>query len=55
MVDRVGEFALIPWRTLSFKEKIGTGGYSEVYRAEWEGSQVAVKVLRVANTQLGQR
>lgn len=43
---------LIKFSHLNFREKIGSGGYSEVYRAKWDGSTVAVKVFRVAQGQL---
>lgn len=47
-----GEIDLIKWSDLHFKEKIGTGGYAEVYRAELHGAVVAVKVFRVASSQI---
>ncbi|KAK9070216.1 hypothetical protein SSX86_010616 [Deinandra increscens subsp. villosa] len=35
----------IAWDDLQIKERIGAGAYGIVYRAEWHGSAVAVKVL----------
>ncbi|KAL3361123.1 hypothetical protein AABB24_014165 [Solanum stoloniferum] len=33
----------IPWENLHVGERIGIGSYGEVYRAEWNGTEVAVK------------
>ncbi|XVF48661.1 hypothetical protein PTKIN_Ptkin03bG0207900 [Pterospermum kingtungense] len=33
----------IPWEDLQVGERIGIGSYGEVYRAEWNGTEVAVK------------
>ncbi|XP_021907744.1 probable serine/threonine-protein kinase SIS8 [Carica papaya] len=33
----------IPWDDLQLGERIGIGSYGEVYRAEWNGTEVAVK------------
>ncbi|KAE8664382.1 Serine/threonine-protein kinase CTR1 [Hibiscus syriacus] len=33
----------IPWENLQFGERIGIGSYGEVYRADWNGTEVAVK------------
>ncbi|CAH9125445.1 unnamed protein product [Cuscuta epithymum] len=33
----------IPWEHLQIGERIGIGSYGEVYRAEWNGTEVAVK------------
>ncbi|CAL5431860.1 unnamed protein product [Camellia sinensis] len=33
----------IPWEGLQIGERIGIGSYGEVYRAEWNGTEVAVK------------
>jgi serine/threonine protein kinase len=33
----------IPWEDLVIGERIGLGSYGEVYRAEWNGTEVAVK------------
>ncbi|MCD9638311.1 hypothetical protein HAX54_022186 [Datura stramonium] len=33
----------IPWEDLHVGERIGIGSYGEVYRAEWNGTEVAVK------------
>ncbi|XP_078176854.1 protein kinase superfamily protein [Carex rostrata] len=33
----------IPWENLRFGERIGLGSYGEVYRADWNGTEVAVK------------
>ncbi|XP_057422709.1 serine/threonine-protein kinase CTR1-like isoform X2 [Lotus japonicus] len=35
----------IPWCDLVLKEKIGSGSFGTVHRAEWNGSDVAVKIL----------
>ncbi|XP_059667494.1 serine/threonine-protein kinase CTR1 isoform X2 [Cornus florida] len=35
----------IPWSDLVLKESIGTGSFGRVYRADWNGSDVAVKIL----------
>ncbi|URD80193.1 STYKc [Musa troglodytarum] len=35
----------ISWDKLEIKERIGAGSFGTVYRAEWHGSDVAVKVL----------
>lgn len=37
-IDAVGDFPLIPWSQLEFKEKIGSGGFSVVYKATWKGA-----------------
>ncbi|KAJ4963210.1 hypothetical protein NE237_023149 [Protea cynaroides] len=37
----------ISWDELQIKERIGAGSYGTVHRAEWHGSDVAVKVLTV--------
>ncbi|XP_044471861.1 serine/threonine-protein kinase EDR1 isoform X3 [Mangifera indica] len=33
----------IPWEDLQIGERIGIGSYGEVYRADWHGTEVAVK------------
>ncbi|KAG6674373.1 hypothetical protein I3843_15G034200 [Carya illinoinensis] len=33
----------IPWEDLRIGERIGIGSYGEVYRADWNGTEVAVK------------
>ncbi|CAN6457160.1 unnamed protein product [Victoria cruziana] len=33
----------IPWEDLQIGERIGLGSYGEVYRADWNGTEVAVK------------
>ncbi|XP_061348416.1 serine/threonine-protein kinase EDR1-like [Gastrolobium bilobum] len=33
----------IPWEDLDIGERIGLGSYGEVYRADWNGTEVAVK------------
>lgn len=33
----------IPWEDLQIGERIGIGSYGEVYRAEWNGTEVAAK------------
>ncbi|CAH9117697.1 unnamed protein product [Cuscuta europaea] len=35
----------IPWTDLVLKEKIGAGSFGTVLRADWNGSEVAVKIL----------
>ncbi|XP_039039786.1 serine/threonine-protein kinase CTR1-like isoform X2 [Hibiscus syriacus] len=46
-----GELALeaddldIPWSDIVLRERIGAGSFGTVHRAEWNGSDVAVKIL----------
>ncbi|KAJ0981683.1 hypothetical protein J5N97_009938 [Dioscorea zingiberensis] len=42
MLDDVAE-PEIPWEHLIIGERIGLGSYGEVYRADWNGTEVAVK------------
>ncbi|GMI96635.1 SUGAR-INSENSITIVE 1, CONSTITUTIVE TRIPLE RESPONSE 1 [Hibiscus trionum] len=35
----------IPWSDIVLKERIGAGSFGTVHRAEWNGSDVAVKIL----------
>ncbi|KAF8393527.1 hypothetical protein HHK36_021771 [Tetracentron sinense] len=42
MLDEVAEWE-IPWEDLQIGERIGLGSYGEVYRADWNGTEVAVK------------
>ncbi|XWS59541.1 hypothetical protein CRYUN_Cryun08bG0131000 [Craigia yunnanensis] len=35
----------IPWSDLVLRERIGAGSFGTVHRAEWNGSDVAVKIL----------
>lgn len=35
----------IPWNELILKERIGAGSFGTVHRADWHGSDVAVKIL----------
>ncbi|CAI0469481.1 unnamed protein product [Linum tenue] len=35
----------IPWTDLVLKERIGAGSFGTVHRADWHGSDVAVKIL----------
>ncbi|XP_011625984.1 serine/threonine-protein kinase CTR1 isoform X2 [Amborella trichopoda] len=35
----------IPWSDLLLKERIGAGSFGTVHRADWHGSDVAVKIL----------
>ena len=35
----------IPWEDITLGEKIGAGGFAEVYRGLWRGTEVAVKKL----------
>ncbi|KAK7393020.1 hypothetical protein VNO78_21470 [Psophocarpus tetragonolobus] len=46
-VDLEEEDLDIPWRELILKENIGTGSFGTVLRADWRGSDVAVKILKV--------
>lgn len=39
------EDLIIPWKELVLKEKIGAGSFGTVHRADWNGSDVAVKIL----------
>ncbi|CBI19282.3 hypothetical protein VitviT2T_027333 [Vitis vinifera] len=41
----------ISWDELHIKERVGAGSFGTVHRAEWHGSDVAVKVLTVQNFQ----
>ncbi|KAF7144268.1 hypothetical protein RHSIM_Rhsim05G0150000 [Rhododendron simsii] len=41
-MDDVGQCE-IPWEDLVMGERIGLGSYGEVYRADWNGTEVAVK------------
>ncbi|KAL9230381.1 hypothetical protein vseg_005743 [Gypsophila vaccaria] len=45
----LGEFAEweIPWEDLQIGERIGIGSFGEVYRADWNGTEVAVKKFLV--------
>ncbi|KAI3881798.1 hypothetical protein MKX03_002812, partial [Papaver bracteatum] len=42
MLDEVAEWE-IPWEVIQIGERIGIGSYGEVYRADWNGTEVAVK------------
>ncbi|KAK3011260.1 hypothetical protein RJ639_010611 [Escallonia herrerae] len=42
VIDDVGECE-IPWEHLVIGERIGLGSYGEVYHADWNGTEVAVK------------
>ncbi|KAL8136326.1 hypothetical protein V2J09_002327 [Rumex salicifolius] len=42
VLDDVGECE-IPWEDLVIGERIGLGSYGEVYHADWNGTEVAVK------------
>ncbi|KAK8660795.1 hypothetical protein V6N13_051704 [Hibiscus sabdariffa] len=44
MLREVSEWE-IPWEDLQIGERIGIGSYGEVYRADWNGTEVAVKKL----------
>ena len=44
-IDRVFE-SEIPPKDLSIRDLIGTGSFGEVYRAEYKGTIVAVKVIQ---------
>ncbi|KAK3154238.1 hypothetical protein QOZ80_2BG0188030 [Eleusine coracana subsp. coracana] len=39
------EDLIIPWSELVLREKIGAGSFGTVHRADWNGSDVAVKIL----------
>ncbi|XP_047076979.1 serine/threonine-protein kinase CTR1-like isoform X2 [Lolium rigidum] len=39
------EDLIIPWSELAVREKIGAGSFGTVHRADWNGSDVAVKIL----------
>ncbi|WCJ34375.1 Protein kinase superfamily protein [Euphorbia peplus] len=39
------EDLVIPWGDLVVKERIGAGSFGTVHRADWHGSDVAVKIL----------
>ncbi|CAM6019611.1 unnamed protein product [Sphagnum balticum] len=48
LMERAVAFAKeyeIPWEDLIMGEPIGQGSYGKVYRADWQGSDVAVKVF----------
>ncbi|KAF8406901.1 hypothetical protein HHK36_006022 [Tetracentron sinense] len=42
MLDEVAEWE-IPWEDLQIGERIGLGSYGEVYHADWNATEVAVK------------
>ncbi|KAL6888225.1 hypothetical protein ACP4OV_009251 [Aristida adscensionis] len=42
IIDDVAEYE-IPWEDLDIGERIGLGSYGEVYHADWNGTEVAVK------------
>ncbi|CAK9272810.1 unnamed protein product [Sphagnum jensenii] len=42
----------IPWEDLLIGERIGQGSYGKVYRADWQGSDVAVKVFLDQHVQM---
>ncbi|XP_010925411.1 serine/threonine-protein kinase EDR1 isoform X2 [Elaeis guineensis] len=42
ILDGVAEWE-IPWEDLQIGERIGLGSYGEVYHADWNGTEVAVK------------
>lgn len=42
VIDDVGDCE-IPWEDLVIGERIGLGSYGEVYHADWNGTEVAVK------------
>ncbi|XLU45466.1 hypothetical protein S245_040280 [Arachis hypogaea] len=47
VVDLGVEDLDIPWSELVLKENIGAGSFGTVIRADWRGSDVAVKILKV--------
>ncbi|XP_020584669.1 serine/threonine-protein kinase CTR1-like [Phalaenopsis equestris] len=44
-VPLVTDDLTVPWGDLVLKERIGAGSFGTVHRAEWHGSEVAVKIL----------
>ncbi|XP_062223706.1 probable serine/threonine-protein kinase SIS8 isoform X2 [Phragmites australis] len=42
VIDDAAEYE-IPWEDLDIGERIGLGSYGEVYHADWNGTEVAVK------------
>ncbi|XP_006648463.3 probable serine/threonine-protein kinase SIS8 [Oryza brachyantha] len=42
VIDDVADYE-IPWEDLHIGERIGLGSYGEVYHADWNGTEVAVK------------
>ncbi|XP_075104128.1 serine/threonine-protein kinase CTR1-like isoform X1 [Nicotiana tabacum] len=48
LLSDVEEFN-IPWNDLVLKERIGAGSFGTVHRADWDGSDVAVKILMEQN------
>ncbi|KAI4318853.1 hypothetical protein MLD38_032513 [Melastoma candidum] len=40
------EDLIIPWSDLVLEDKIGSGSFGTVHRADWHGSDVAVKILK---------
>ncbi|AQK59738.1 probable serine/threonine-protein kinase SIS8 isoform X1 [Zea mays] len=42
VIDDIAEYE-IPWEDLDIGERIGLGSFGEVYRADWNGTEVAVK------------
>jgi len=46
-------YTIIPPEDLTVVKRIGAGGYSQVYKAEWRGLIVAAKVLQAGETDSG--
>ncbi|CAN8274045.1 unnamed protein product [Cochlearia groenlandica] len=44
----------ISWNELHIKERVGAGSFGTVHRAEWHGSDVAVKILSIQDFHDGQ-
>jgi hypothetical protein len=52
-IGAIGDIPIIPFASLTFRRKLGSGGYAEVYLALWQDANVAVKVFRVGQGQQG--
>jgi predicted Ser/Thr protein kinase len=36
----------VDWRELNLLEKIGSGGFGDIFRSTWRGTTVACKMIR---------